>query len=144
MKKKEWESGFTLIELMVVMLIITVLAAVAIPHFTDALSKAGHVDAISITDRARHDLREFYGHRGRFPVDNRELGYPAPDSITGQYVKSVSIDSGLFTITFNDKRYDLSMDTVRLIPQVSLENSNALICWEIEHIYTEEPIREEE
>lgn len=133
------QNGFTLVELMVVIVIIGVLAAVAIPKFSTALAKACHSEAMNTTEPVRASVIEYYGHRGHLPEKFSDLGFKSPDSLYGTYVKRVDWQDKRIIATFNSKRYETSMDSVIFTPVIANASGDAIISWEIEHIYTEEP-----
>jgi len=68
MKKKHY-GGFTLIELMIVMIIIGILAALAIPRFADAAKKAKYSQARLFLKRIYQALDNFYAEKGCYPAD---------------------------------------------------------------------------
>lgn len=136
MKKK---NGFTLVELMIVIVIIGVLAAVAIPKFSTAIAKACHAEAMYVTEPVRASIIEYYGYRGHLPEDLSSVGWDSPDSIYGRYVNRVVWKDQRLITTFSSKRYEISMDTVIFSPIISNGSGDALIAWEVEHLYTEEP-----
>jgi type IV pilus assembly protein PilA len=85
------QKGFTLIELMIVVAIIGILAAIAIPAYQDYTAKAKIVEAASLASISKEALVIAY-HSGTLDVttDNTALGLAAPASITSKYVTSVT------------------------------------------------------
>jgi len=97
---KKQTAGFTLIELMIVVAIIAILAAIAIPAYQDYLVRAQTAEAITLLDGTRTQLWEFVSIKGRMPPSNFSAGLPKPVSIVGRYVTQVDITGGIATATF--------------------------------------------
>jgi type IV pilus assembly protein PilA len=96
---KKTQQGFTLIELMIVVAIIGILAAIAIPAYQDYTARAQMSEAMSLASGVRTSVSEFYQNNGAFPSDNTEAGAAAPTEIKGKYVLSVTVGTpdGLIT-----------------------------------------------
>ena len=114
MKKQQ---GFTLIELMIVVAIIGILAAIAIPAYQDYTIRAQVSEGLNLSAGAKAAVTEFTQDRGVFPVDNAEAGVAAAGTITGKYVGQVAVAGGLVTVTYGGDAHALILgDTVLMSP----------------------------
>jgi type IV pilus assembly protein PilA len=106
MRKNQW--GFTLIELMIVVAIIGILAAIAIPMYLDYTTRSQVAEGLTVAGGAKSAVTEFYQDRGTYPANNAEAGLDAPGNITGKYVTSISADnSGVITILYGNDAHPL-------------------------------------
>ena len=98
---KNMQKGFTLIELMIVVAIIAILAAIAIPAYQDYLIRSQVSEGAVLSDGAKTAVAEFYSNSGHFPLNNQSAGLPsAAASISGKYVSSVTVVRGVITANF--------------------------------------------
>ncbi len=98
---KKVQQGFTLIELMIVVAIIGILAAVAIPAYQDYTIRAKVTEGLGLAGAAKVAVAETYSSKGVAPSINASAGLPLPVSITGNSVLSVGLSgSGLITIQY--------------------------------------------
>ncbi len=88
MKKQQ---GFTLIELMIVVAIIGILAAIAIPAYQDYTIRAQVSEGLSLSSGAKAAVAEFFQDSGAWPVNNAEAGLAIPTDIQGKYTLSVTV-----------------------------------------------------
>jgi type IV pilus assembly protein PilA len=93
-------QGFTLIELMIVVAIIAILAAIAIPAYQDYVIRSQVSEGINLVSAAKTAVAEYENNFGMFPADNTEAGLPAPTSIIGKYTTSVGVANGVITVTY--------------------------------------------
>ncbi|HGL9095966.1 TPA: pilin [Neisseria gonorrhoeae] len=91
------QKGFTLIELMIVIAIVGILAAVALPAYQDYTARAQVSEAILLAEGQKSAVTEYYLNNGKWPKDNDSAGVASASKIIGKYVKEVKVENGVVT-----------------------------------------------
>ena len=125
---KTVQKGFTLIELMIVIAIIGILAAIAIPAYQDYTIRAQVSEGLSLADGVKTAIAEFYTNTGYFPASNASAGIATAASITGNYVTSVNTVSGLTTITYGNKANQKIQGSTLVLSAASSTGSTLFTC----------------
>ena len=95
---KSLQKGFTLIELMIVVAIIGILAAIAIPAYQDYTIRAQVTEGLNLAGDLKAAVAENFAGTGAWPADNAAVGVVAVKS--GKYVAGVLISTGTINITY--------------------------------------------
>ncbi|HGP0362747.1 TPA: pilin [Neisseria meningitidis] len=91
------QKGFTLIELMIVIAIVGILAAVALPAYQDYTARAQVSEAILLAEGQKSAVTEYYLNHGIWPSDNSAAGVASSADIKGKYVEKVEVKNGVVT-----------------------------------------------
>ena len=97
------KNGFTLIELMIVIAIMSILATMAIPSFQDRIIRTQVQEALNLSDMAKKGVEEYYSAKQTFPNNNQEAGLPPSNKIIGNYVTGVNVRNGAIDIYLGNK-----------------------------------------
>ena len=117
MKKQQ---GFTLIELMIVVAIIGILAAIAIPAYQDYTIRAQVSEGLNLSGGAKTAVAEFFQDSGGLPLNNLQAGLSPATNITGKYVTQVAINNGAITVTYGaDANSNINTAELNLTPDTS-------------------------
>ena len=101
MKKQQ---GFTLIEIMIVVEIIGILAAIAIPAYQDYTIRSQVSEGLNLSAGAKAAISEYFMDSGNFPASNGDAGLEAAGNIRGNYVTSVNVSgAGIITVTYGNQ-----------------------------------------
>lgn len=124
------QSGFTLIELMIVVAIIGILAAIALPAYQHYTGRAQLAEALTLAGGMRPVVHEFHDNKGRWPGNNVSAGAPAPGSISGKYVQSVTINGAQIVATMRTSGVatGLSGQSLTLITSTSGDGAYTWTC----------------
>ncbi|HHR3323285.1 TPA: pilin, partial [Neisseria meningitidis] len=94
------QKGFTLIELMIVIAIVGILAAVALPAYQDYTARAQVSEAILLAEGQKSAVTEYYLNHGIWPANNSSAGVASVSTdIKGKYVEKVEVANGVVTAT---------------------------------------------
>ncbi len=93
------QKGFTLIELMIVIAIVGILAAVALPAYQDYTARAQVSEAILLAEGQKSAVTEYYLNHGEWPGNNTSAGVATSSKIKGKYVEKVEVAKGVITAT---------------------------------------------
>ncbi|HGH0221992.1 TPA: pilin [Neisseria meningitidis] len=91
------QKGFTLIELMIVIAIVGILAAVALPAYQDYTARAQVSEAILLAEGQKSAVTEYYLNHGKWPGNNSSAGVATSSEIKGKYVEKVEVKNGVVT-----------------------------------------------
>ena len=96
-------SGFTLIELMIVISIISILATMAVPSFQDQVIRTQVKESYNLCQFVMNLVETYYKETKNFPKNNSTAGLPSPDKIIGNYVEKVGLSQGTIHITLGNR-----------------------------------------
>jgi len=127
------QKGFTLIELMIVVAIIGILAAIAIPAYQDYTIRSQVSEGLTLAaaaKAAKAAVAESFSNTGVPPADRTAAGMSATDTDTsGKYVSGVDVANGVITITYgNEVNGVINGETMTLTPYESADLSVAWRC----------------
>jgi type IV pilus assembly protein PilA len=134
---KTIQKGFTLIELMIVVAIIGILAAIAIPAYQDYTIRSQVTEGLNLAGAVKASVAEFYAQNGAWPVSLTNLGMDPANPPSGKYVSSVQVATGTINITYSNvapfqANANINGDVLSLRPMISGTNaalSNGDVVW---------------
>ncbi|MEX0976800.1 MAG: pilin [Woeseia sp.] len=132
---KKIQQGFTLIELMIVVAIIGILAAIAIPAYQDYTIRAQVSEGLNLSGAAKVAVTEHFQDRGAFPATQDAAGLPPANTIQGNYVSQVAVtaNTGVITVSYantGDQNANAAINgaTLTLTPDTSGAGSVQWAC----------------
>jgi type IV pilus assembly protein PilA len=124
---KTVQKGFTLIELMIVVAIIGILAAIAIPAYQDYTIRAQVTEGMNLTGAVKASIAEAYAQTGIWPANGAALGLATNPS--GKYVTQVVINNGTLEITFgNQANGNIAGNVLAIRPRLSPNGDVVWLC----------------
>ncbi len=129
------QNGFTLIELMIVVAIIGILSAIAIPSYLNYIGRSQAIEGFTVSSGLRSEITTHVWENKRFPDANEvattgNIGKQA-NTLEGKYIAtngiSVTPDTGVITIDFDDG--NITGQSLILTPEINTLNNQQIVKW---------------
>lgn len=126
--KQRMQKGFTLIELMIVVAIIGILAAVAVPQYQDYTVRSQVSEGLSMSGELKTAVADFVATNGRFPAALTSMTNVgnAPTSFAGQYVSSMNVAGNIIRVSFGATRASTAIRTSTLLITATVNGAGQL------------------
>lgn len=123
---REFQNGFTLIELMIVVAILGILSVIAVPTYQDRVIRAQVGEGLNLAEFVQQSIQTYYTKNQRFPANNAEAGLPDSGKIVGNYVTDVQVREGAVVITFGN-RVNRFIDKKRLTLRPAIVDGHPVV-----------------
>ncbi len=124
---KTAQRGFTLIELMIVVAIIGILAAIAIPAYQDYTVRSQVTEGLNLADAVKTGVAEYYANTGSWPTAMSQIGNASDPS--GKYATDLTLDTGTIKITYGGQaNANIAGSTLGLQPKLSPNGDVVWLC----------------
>ncbi len=125
------QRGFTLIELMFVIAIIGILAAIAIPAYQDYTQRSRLAEVLTLAEPIKKAVSEYYDRWGAFPLNNRQAALPPPESFVGNYVRTITISQGVIHVEIkkSSRLTGIEGKTLSLRPAINPAYPTGPVSW---------------
>lgn len=129
---KNVQKGFTLIELMIVVAIIGILAAIAIPAYQDYTVRAQVSEGLSLAAGPKSAVAETWMNNGSAPADRAGAGLTATATDTaGKYVESINVADGQIVITYgNDANANALAAGSNVLVLTPYDTGDGTVAWQ--------------
>lgn len=128
---KQIQKGFTLIELMIVVAIIGILAAIAIPAYQDYTIRSQVTEGLTLAGAAKAAVAESYSQTGLAPTNRQAAGMSnlATDT-SGKYVSQVNVNGGTIEITYgNEANAKITAGGANLLTLIPYTTGDSSVAW---------------
>ncbi len=123
---KNRQQGFTLIDLMIVLAIICILTAMAMPTYQNYAIRTQVSEGLALSAAAKSAVSEYYMNRGDWPADNDEAGLADKHDIIGKYTEHMSVSDNVIEIKFG---YDAHTQIFDQKIELTAVNNAGSISW---------------
>jgi type IV pilus assembly protein PilA len=124
---KATQNGFTLIELMIVVAIIGILAAIAIPAYQDYTVRAQVTEGMNLASPVETGIAEYFANTGSFPTALSSVGISSAP--TGKYVSAVGITAGAIVVTYGlQANSNVATTNLTFTPYTDANNDVIWVC----------------